>query len=70
MTCSKNIVKVHSEYHNESTQLKGSITLTRPEVFQELGNIYKVARRAFVMNYIFNNLPDMQIFARIRKSNL
>ena len=53
-------MKAHSEYLNESTQLKDSIPQICPNDFQESGKICKIARRASVMNYISNKTADMQ----------
>ena len=62
-------VKAHIEYHNKSTQLKGSVPQTCPSVWRKFGNICKIARRTSAMKYIFNKIADMQIcctFVRIR----
>ena len=52
-------VKAPSEYHNESTQIKGSIPQTCPEVFQEFGKNREIARRASVMKYMLIKIADM-----------
>ena len=53
-------MKAHSEYRNESTQVKDSISKICPNDFQESGKICKIARRASVMNYISNKIADMR----------
>ena len=52
-------MKARSEYHNESTQLKGSAPRTSPKIFQETGKIRKVEKSASVMKYFFDKIADM-----------
>ena len=53
-------VKAHSEYHNESTWSKRAVHWTCSNVFQESRQIWKTARRASMIKYIFH----MQYFCK------
>lgn len=52
--------KATSEYHNESTQPKGSISRTCTKIFQEFEKVAEIERRASVMKYILYKIASIQ----------